>query len=109
MEVTRKVTGDVLVSEDLANQIVEGLGKIVDAATAMGDAVLALTVRTPETPTPASDQGPAEPRVWDLTDDALANYDAEQLVALRADHRADQHDATDCHVCGVLVRRLGSL
>jgi len=50
-----------------------------------------------------------EPRVWDITPDALENYTAAQLVELKTDHRADNHDPEKCEVCAVIARRLGGL
>lgn len=109
MESTRKATQDIVVTPELANQIFDGLETIVKAATQLGDAVLTLT--TPKADEPIAPAAPAavEARVWDLSPEALDNYDAEQLVALRADHRADNHSAEGCATCAVLVRRLGSL
>jgi hypothetical protein len=41
--------------------------------------------------------------------EALEEYDAEQLVAFRAEHRANPHEPAGCAYCVVLERRLGSL
>ena len=41
--------------------------------------------------------------------DVLEHYDAEQLIAFRATHRADGHDPAGCESCAILTRRLGSL
>lgn len=109
MEATRKATQDIVVTPELANQIFDGLETIVKAATQLGDAVLTLTTPKPVEVPAVELPAVAEPRVWDLSPEALDNYDAAQLVALRADHRADKHSADGCDVCAVLVRRLGSL
>lgn len=109
MEATRKVDGDVVVSEDLANRIIDGLSKIEEGTQQLGAAVLALTAPKPAAAVECVDEPIAEPRVWDLSDAALNEYDAEQLVALRRDHRGDNHEPAGCSTCVVLERRLGSL
>lgn len=109
MEKPDIVTGDVVVSDTLANQILTDIYAIAEASSRIGAAVLAMKPVAPETPAEPAPETKAEPRVWDLSPEALDNYDAEQLVALRADHRADNHAADGCDVCAVLVRRLGSL
>lgn len=109
MEATRKVDGDVVVSEDLANQIIDGLSKIEEGTQQLGAAVLALTAPKPAAAVESVVEQPAEPRVWDLSDEALNEYDAEQLVALRRDHRGDNHEPNGCNTCAVIARRLGSL
>lgn len=45
----------------------------------------------------------------DASLEAIADYDAEQLVAFRAEHRADDHDPTHCLRCKLIERRLGTL
>lgn len=72
------------------------------------------SVGTGPTTQPASTSAPAadatgSAHVFDISPSALGDYDADQLVALRAEHRADNHDPTRCDVCDVLMRRLGSL
>lgn len=109
MEDTRLVTENITVTPELANQIFTGLETIIKAATSLGDAVLALTAPKVDAPIAPAPPAAVEPRVWDTSPEALENYDAEALVALRADHRADNHSADGCNVCAVLVRRLGSL
>lgn len=109
MEASVKATGDVVVTADLANKIIEALETIVQATTSLGDAVLTLTAPPAAEPIAAAAPAVAEPIVWDTTPEALENYDAEQLVALRAVHRADNHSVTGCAVCAVLLRRLGNL
>lgn len=109
METTRPVTENITVTPELANQIFTGLETIVKAATSLGDAVLALTAPKPAEPIVQAAPETTTARVWDTTPEALDNYDAEQLVALRAEHRADNHMADGCAVCSVLLRRLGTL
>lgn len=102
-------TENITVTPELAAQILKGLETIVNAATSLGDAVLTLTAPKPVAPVAPIAPETTTARVWDTSPEALDNYDAEQLVALRADHRADNHSADGCNVCAVLVRRLGSL
>lgn len=109
MDSTRTVTENITVTPELANQIFTGLETIVRAAMSLGDAVLALTAPKPAEPIVPPAPETTTARVWDTTPEALDNYDAEQLVALRADHRADNHAADGCAVCNVLLRRLGAL
>lgn len=109
METTRRATSDVLVSEVLANQIIDGLERIIEATTQLGDAVHTLSAPRTAPAAPVSAPAPADAIVWDVSQEALREYDAEQLLALRAAHRSVEHVPEDCAVCATLERRLGSL
>jgi hypothetical protein len=80
----------------------------VERATNDGSVGTGHTTQPTSTSAPATD-ATGSAHVFDISPAALDDYDAEQLVALRAEHRADHHDPTRCHVCDVLMRRLGSL
>lgn len=83
-------------------RILEGVSTMVD-----GLRVIATKEET-ELNEPVVD-APAEVHVWATDEVSMREYDAAQLVALRADHRADNHEPAECVVCGVLEQRLGSL
>ncbi|HKW01173.1 MAG TPA: hypothetical protein VJN96_15215 [Vicinamibacterales bacterium] len=109
MEQTQAAPKSILVDDALANAIIEDLDRLEAGLDKIRRAVLKFM----NAPAPtAVNEKPADTggaRVWDTSDEALLNYDAEQLVALRADHRADHHAPDGCPVCAILERRLGSL
>lgn len=98
----------VLEPEDVVS-LLSSLERIESGVSDLAAGFQSLLTSKPDTPAAASDDTPAETRAWDTSDEALSEYDAAQLAALRADHRADNHDAGGCGVCSVLERRLGTL
>ena len=106
----------IVIDHELARQLVEDFNRIESAVATMADAVDALSpyasgadlaAGTASAPPPAPVA--AAPRVWDVSDEALNEYGADDLRALRADHRAYRHDPDPCRVCATLARRLGAL
>jgi hypothetical protein len=109
MEQTQAAPKTILVDDALANQIIEDLDQLETGIGQIKHAVLTFMNRPAPTAVHQKPDPSSEARVWDTSDEALLNYDAEQLVAVRADHRADNHASEDCPVCAILARRLGSL
>lgn len=109
MVTEQNAENQVTVERDVVEQILSDVYKIASASSRIGDAVLAMTAPKPEPIGPAAVPDVVEPRVWALDEVSLREYDAEQLVALRADHRGDNHEPAGCQVCNELTRRLGSL
>lgn len=116
MQIDTRPPRVISVAPELWDQFVEDLDRIAGAAESIGR--IAQTFHASDAPPAphasisADVAGPVEsgsPRVWDTSEDAMLNYDADHLVALRADHRADSHDPADCRVCNVLLTRLGAL
>lgn len=125
-----RIAQAVLADPALLERLLEDVGIIIEAGKRIHDAAHALTAPATTSPAAASAAIPelstgdaasssssaaAEPtdnagaaRVFDVSQTALENYDAEQLVALRKDHAAVDHDTNHCIICQVLARRLGS-
>jgi len=99
----------VLIDDALADQIIAQLDQVETDIDAIRRAVLTFMNTQAPRPLAADVARSSAPRVWDTSFDALDAYDAQSLVDLRADHRADNHDPFECAVCTVLARRLGSL
>lgn len=99
----------VVVDRELLEKMLESTERIFDGVSLIAGALSTMKDQAP--PAPASAEPPAvvEPREWNLSDDALINYDGDALIALREDFRAGRIKDDDGRVKATLERRLGSL
>ena len=98
----------ILADPALLEQVLKDVDVIVQAIERLHAARVALTPPAAPAAAPLTLVTPSSAPVFDMSANALENYDAEQLVALRKAHAAEPHDASTCMVCAILERRLGS-